>query len=118
MADKGVTEIADISGCMKSANSEATRQQFNMKDLSIVDWELRGETITTEQWKNHNGYVIDVFLTITGRVGLTRSIQEVDGPTQSPSHCRTRTDAPEQSHAVVRDRNETLGDNSEKLNTR
>lgn len=34
MADKGVTEIADISGWVKPAYSKATRQQFNMKDLS------------------------------------------------------------------------------------
>ena len=57
-------------------------------------------------------------LTCTCRPGLRRTIQAVDGSTQSPSHRRTRTDRLKEQHAVVRDRNEILGEKMEQLITR
>lgn len=118
MEDKSVTEIAGISGWVRSTHSRATRRQFTMKDLSIEDWELRVESLTTEEWKKYTNYIIDVSLDVTSRKGLRRGIQAVDSPAQSPSYHRTRTGDLEEVHAVVRDRNESLGDVSEKIITR
>jgi len=64
------------------------------------------------------GYVLDVAVTVVARKGITRSIQEVDGFTQSPSHRRTRTENLEQAHQVALDRNEQNGSSAEKLVTR
>lgn len=120
IVEKNLTDIADIQGWVKSTHGRATRRHFTLKDLSIDEWEARVESLSTEEWKRYTGYVLDINVAITARngAGLRRPIQDVDSPAQSPSHRRTRTDALEQTHAVVRDRNERLGDYSEKLITR
>ena len=118
MEDYGINELTEIKGWVKSTHARATRQTFTLSSLTIDQWEHRVESITTAEWQKFVNYIIDVEITCTGRTGLRRSIQAVDGATQSPSHRRTRTDRLEEQHAVVRDRNEVLGEKSEELITR
>ena len=118
MEHNGVVELVEIRGWVKSTHSKGTRQTFTLTAISIDQWEQRVESITTAEWKKYTGYIIESELVCTGRSGLRRSIQAVDGPAQSPSHRRTRTDRLEEQHAVVRDRNESLGEKMEQLITR
>lgn len=114
----GVSELSEIRGWAKSTHSKGTRQNFTLDTISIEQWEQRVESITTAEWKKRPKYILDVELVCTGRIGLRRGIQAVDGPAQSPSHRRTRTSVLEDQHAVVRDRQESLGDVMEQLITR
>ena len=118
MEGNGVNELVEIKGWVRSSHGRASRQTFTMNSISIEQWEQRVESITTAEWQKYVNYIIDVEITCTGRIGLRRPIQDVDGATQSPSHRRTRTTRLEEQHAVVRDRNEALGENAEKLITR
>ena len=118
MEHNGVVELFEIRGWVKSTHSKGTRQTFTLTAISIDQWEQRVESITTAEWKKYTGYIIESELVCTDRSGLRRSIQAVDGPAQSPSHRRTRTGRLEEQHAVVRDRNESLGENMEQLITR
>ena len=120
MEANSVNEFVEIKGWVKSSHGRGTRQTFTMSSISIDQWEQRVESITTAEWQKFVNYIIDVEITCTARagVGLRRSIHAVDGATQSPSHRRTRTDRLEEQHAVVRDRNEVLGEKTEELITR
>ena len=118
MENLDVIDLVEIKGWVISTHGRATRQTFTLNSISIEQWEQRVESITTAEWRKYTNHIIDVEMTCTGRVGLRRSIQAVDGATQSPSHRRTRIDRLEEQHAVVRDRNEMLGEKMEKLITR
>ena len=118
MEDNGLSELSEIRGWVKSTAGRGTRQPFNMSSLSIDQWEQRVESITAQEWYKHTGHIIDVEVTCTARAVLRRGIQAVDGAAQSPSHRRTRTNRLEEQNAVVRDRNEALGERGEQLITR
>ena len=113
-----IVEMIEIRGWVKSTAGRATRQYFTLQNLCIEEWETRVESITTQEWQKFLGHIIDVELVCTGRYGLRRNVEAVDGPSQSPSHRRTRTNRLEEQNAVVRDRNDATGDLSERLVTR
>ncbi len=118
MEQHNIVELTDFRGWVRSTNSRVTRQYFSLKSLSIEEWELRVESILTQEWKKFTGYILDVDLVYTGRYGQRRSIQAVDSPSHSPAHRRTRTERLEEQHTIVRDRDEAIGDLSEALITR
>ena len=118
MEQHGLLEYVEIRGWVRSTGNRATCQPFTLDGLTIEQWKHPVETITTQEWQRSVGHTIDVEVICTARSGLRRPIHSLDDVTQSPSYRRTRTDRLEEQHAVVRDRNEALGDKMEQLITR
>ena len=110
-----VNELNEIREWIKSTHFKKTRQTFTLNIISIEQWEQRIESIITIEWQKRFNFILDIKLICTDRIGLKRDIQIVDGPAQSPSHRRTRTNNLEDQHAVVRDRQKTLDDHLEQL---
>ena len=113
-----VNGLIEIRGWAKSSHFKGTRQNFTLDIIFIEQWEQRVESITTAEWQKRPNHILDVEFICTDCVGLRRGIQVVNGSAQSFSHRRMRISNFEDQYAVVRDRQETLGDHLEQLITR
>ena len=95
MEQKGIEDVIEnIKVSVKSDYSRAVFERTSLESLDSKVWNKRVESILMQEYIRFLGYKLNVIVDIIGRIKATppkRYLRNVDGPSPSLSHRRTRT---------------------------
>ena len=121
MEQKGFEDvIEDIRVSVKSDHAKAVFERASLESLDSEVWNKRVESILVQEHSRFPSYKLNVTVDITGRLQAQpkRPLGDVDSPSKSPSHRRTRTITLEEQLRERRDDNEETGDYALELTNR